>query len=47
MSIEENFTTIQISKEVHGLLEDRKIIQRESFNTVIKRLIVITETKNT
>ena len=39
MSIEGFFTTIQVSKEVHDLLEDRKIIKRESFNSVIKRLI--------
>ena len=36
---ENGLTTIQISKETHRLLKERKIIKRESFNSVIKRLI--------
>ena len=36
---ENGLTTIQISKETHRLLKGRKIIKRESFNSVIKRLI--------
>lgn len=42
MTVEENnddFTTIQISKKVHKILKDKKIIKREPFNNVIKRLI--------
>lgn len=41
MTLESNndFTTIQVSKKVHKILEEKKIIKRESFNNVIKRLI--------
>lgn len=40
------FTTIQISKETHRLLEKRKIIKRESFNSVIERLITKIKKEN-
>lgn len=40
MSIEEIFTTIQISKNVHTILESRKTHKRESFNDVLERVLV-------
>ena len=37
------FKMIQVSKEVHSILESRKVIKRESFNDVIERLIIDNE----
>ena len=39
MTIENEFTTIQVSKRVHKILQEQKIIKQEPFNTVIERLI--------
>ena len=33
----DKFTTIQVSKEVQSILKDKKIIDREPYNDVIKR----------
>ncbi len=41
MTLEENsgFTTIQVSKKVHKILQNKKIIKREPFNAVIEKLL--------
>lgn len=43
METKQDFTTIQVSKEVHLLLESKKIHKREPFNNVIARLIIENE----
>lgn len=43
METKQDFTTIQISKEVHLLLESKKIYKRETFNEVIERIIIENE----
>ncbi len=33
------YTTIQVSKKVQSELKDKKVIERDTYNNVIKRLI--------
>ena len=47
METRQDFTTIQVSKEVHSFLENKKRVKRESFNDVLERYIFENEFKTT